>query len=52
MAELTEINDIVWELAHRGIVTDSDLWLEKLKDDVNAYWLVRKCVHFMREKNI
>jgi len=50
--ELTEINDIVWELAHRGIVGDSNLWLEKLQNDTNAYWLARKCVQFMRENNM
>ena len=47
--ELTEINDIVWELAHRGIVSDSDLWVVKLKEDVNAYWLARKAVKYIRE---
>ena len=47
--ELTEINDIVWELAYRGIVSDSDLWLKKLKGDANAYWLARKAVQYLRE---
>ena len=47
--ELTEVNDIVWELAHRGIVSDSDLWVEKLQSDVNAYWLARKAVKYIRE---
>lgn len=54
VTELTEINDIVWELAHRGIVTDSDLWLDKLQNDTNAYWLARKTLHALRleeEKN-
>ena len=50
--ELTEVNDIVWELAHRGIVSDSDLWVEKLKEDVNAYWLARKTVQFLRNNGI
>ena len=50
--ELTEVNDIVWELAHRGIVSDSDLWVEKLKEDVNAYWLARKTVQFLREHDV
>ena len=49
MKELTEVHDIVWELAHRGIVSDSDLWLQKLKDDVNAYWLARKVVKYLRD---
>lgn len=42
--ELTEINDIVWELANNGIVTNKELWLDKLKTDINAYWLARKTV--------
>ncbi len=52
MQELTEVNDIVWELAHRGVVTDARLWLKKLEEDENAYWLARKTVHFMRQNNI
>lgn len=46
--ELTTINDIVWELANRGIITDKDLWLKKLEKDKNAYWLARKCVNYIR----
>lgn len=49
--ELTSINDIVWELAHLGIITNKELWLSKLEKDVNAYWLARKCVaKFMERK--
>ncbi len=51
-AELTSVNDIVWELAHRGIITDKDLWLKKLKEDVNSYWLARKTANYLRNKNI
>ena len=50
--ELTEVNDIVWELAHRGIVSDSELWVEKLNDDVNSYWLARKVVKYIRERGL
>ena len=50
--ELTSVNDIVWELAHRGIVSDKGLWLEKLAADSNAYWLARKTVKYLKEKNI
>ena len=50
--ELTSINDIVWELAERGIITDKALWLRKLNEDVNIYWLARKVVQYMREKRI
>lgn len=49
--ELTSVNDIVWELAHRGIVSDKSLWLNKLEQDQNAYWLARKTVkhlHLLR----
>ena len=49
MKELTEVNDIVWELAHRGIISDSDLWVDKLQKDNNAYWLARKALQFIRE---
>ena len=45
--ELTTVNDIVWELANRGIITDKNLWLNKLEEDTNAYWLARKCVNYM-----
>ena len=47
--ELTSVNDILWELGHRKIVTDTNLWLEKLEEDKNAYWLARKCLQFIRE---
>ena len=50
--ELTSVNDIVWELAHRGIISDSGLWLEKLEKDSNAYWLARKTVKYMQSNNI
>lgn len=51
-AELTTVNDIVWELSHRGIITDKDLWLKKLEDDANAYWLARKTANFLRSKGV
>lgn len=47
--ELTEINDIVWELYARGIIYDRNLWLKKLKTDINSYWLARKCANKLRE---
>lgn len=49
ITELTEINDIAYELTSRGIVTDTELWLKKLEDDKNAYWLARKAVHYIRK---
>ena len=46
--ELETINDIVWELNYRGIITNPTLWLSKLEADKNAYWLARKCVNYIR----
>lgn len=50
ITELTEINDIVYELTSRGIISDSNLWLKKLKEDTNSYWLTRKIVHYIRKE--
>lgn len=41
-AELTDVGDIVAELARRGIMTNAALWQKKCNADVNAYWLARK----------
>ena len=46
--ELESINDSVWELEHRGILTQKDYWLQKLKNDTNSYWLARKCCDYIR----
>ena len=45
---ITEINDIVWELANAGIISDSNLWIEKCKEDNNIYWLCRKMANKLR----
>ena len=50
--ELTSVNDIVWELRERGIVSETDKWLQKLQTDTDAYWLVRKTVRFLRDKRV
>lgn len=52
VAELTTVNDIVWELSHRGIITDKALWLNKLEKDKNAYWLARKCCNYIRQQEV
>lgn len=52
VTELTTVNDLVWELAHRGIITDKALWLKKLETDTNSYWLARKTVKYFREKGV
>ena len=46
--ELTTVNDIVWELANRGIITNKDLWLKKLEEDKDSYWLARKSANYIR----
>ena len=48
MTELVSVNDIVWELAELGVISDKKLWLKKLADDQNAYWLARKAVNRIR----
>lgn len=50
--ELESINDIVWEFAERKIISDKALWIKKLEEDSNAYWLARKMVNYMIEKRI
>ena len=42
--ELESVNDIVWELNHRGIISDSALWLDLLNKDRNLYCLARNAV--------
>ena len=46
--ELTSVNNIVWELNHRGIITDKFLWLVKLTVEGNAYWLARKIANLTK----
>lgn len=48
LCEIESVNDIVWELAHRGIITNKELWLSKLEEDTDAYWLARKCANYIR----
>lgn len=52
VAELTTVNDIVWELGHRGILSDTALWLKKLEEDSNSYWLARKTVKYLRDRGV
>lgn len=52
--ELTSANDIVWELAHRGIVTDKDGMIKEMEKEPNGrlYWLARKTVAYFKSKNV
>lgn len=47
---LTTVNDIVWELNYRGIMTNKELWLKLLEEDNDLYWLANKICN--RTKNI
>lgn len=51
--EYTDPNDIVWELANRKIVSDSKGMLNAIKQEPNGrlYWLARKTVQYMRERD-
>ncbi|MBQ4526965.1 MAG: N-acetylmuramoyl-L-alanine amidase [Clostridia bacterium] len=48
--ELKTINDIVWELGFRGILTDSKLWLKILVADKDLYWLSFKACNLTQNK--
>lgn len=48
--ELTSVNDIVWELHNRGIISEVDKWLNKLQSDNDSYWLARKTCKYIRER--
>jgi len=48
LKEVTEANDIVWELSNAKIITDGKLWLKKCESDTNVYWLCRKMANYLR----
>lgn len=50
--ELVTPNDIVWELGHRGIVTDTEGMLDEMLENPNGrlYWLARKMLHYIKCK--
>ena len=49
-SELISVNDIVWELHNRGIISEVDKWLNKLQADTDSYWLARKTCKYLRER--
>ena len=49
--EYTEIEHIVWDLNHRGIISNTELWTKKLTEDSDAYWLARKALQYIRERD-
>lgn len=46
--ELSGVSEIVNYLSEVGIITDVDLWLKKLEEDKNSYWLARKCANYIK----
>lgn len=44
------VNDIIWELNYRGIVTNVSLWLKLLTDDKDLYWLSYKITNMTINK--
>ncbi len=50
LQELIKANDIIWEFSHRCIISNSSLWTNKIQRDTNIYWLMRKVLHYIREK--
>ncbi len=53
IAELTDIHDIAWEYAYRGIVNDMEGLEREMRQnpDGRLYWLARKTLQFIRERN-
>lgn len=47
---LTTVNDIVWELGERKIMTDTKLWLKLLEEDEDLYWLAFKICNYTKNK--
>lgn len=45
---LESVNDIVWELHHRGLISDKALWMRLLECDTALYWLGYKAVNMTR----
>lgn len=51
-AELCTVNDIVWELSERGIITDKTLWLKNLELDEDLYHLCKKACILTQNKAV
>ena len=53
-SEFVKPNDIVWEYAQRGIVSDSVGMVREMETDPDGrlYWLARKTLAYMRERGI
>ena len=49
-SKLETVNDIVWELHHRGVLTDKNLWQKKFEEDKDLYWLAYKACNMTVNK--
>lgn len=51
--ELESVNDIVWELSSRGVVTDTEGMLAEINQHPNGrlYWLAKKFANHLREEH-
>lgn len=50
--DFEKVSDIVDEFEKRGIITERNLWLKKLEEDKNSYWLARKSLKYMTDNNV
>lgn len=50
--EIVLVSDIVNRLSKLGIISDKELWLTKLSEDTNAYWLARKTINYILKKGV
>lgn len=48
MEKVDDIQDIVRELNKVGVITDTNLWNKKCKEDINVYWLCYKVANKLR----
>ena len=51
--EYIRVDEIVWELCHRGIVEDKEGMINEISKNPNGrlYWLARKAVQYIRERD-
>lgn len=45
---ITSVNDILWELNNRKVISNTELWKTKTANDQDVYWLCRKAANALR----
>lgn len=48
MSVISSINDILWELMDKDIITEADKWEEKMEKDKDVYWICYKMANKLR----